>query len=111
MGDGVENNVLAERIERIGDDVAAIKAEMQRIAAGMERIARLEERHATHNDALTRAFTRVEQIEQRLVKLEVEVPITRMVRGWVISGVIGVVGLLGTQLVAVIFFAAKFVPK
>lgn len=111
MAANVENSVLAERIDRIGADVADIKTELKRIAEGMERIARLEERHATHGDALSRAFVRIEGVENRVITLEVEAPITRMVRSWVISGVVGVCGLLGTQLFAVIWFVSKQMPK
>lgn len=107
----VDNTVLAERIERIASDVADIKDEMKRIAAGMERIARLEERHANSGEAIARAFSKIQDHEQRLIKLEVEAPMTKMVRNWIISGVIGVIGLLGTQLFAVIFYVTKLMPN
>lgn len=110
MGDDVDNSVLAERIDRITSDISEIKIAVNRLAGDMERVIRLEERHATHSEALTRAFTRVETIEIRLAKLEAEVPITRMVRGWVISGVVGVVGLLGTQMAAVLWYFTKQMP-
>ena len=108
---GVDNTVLAERIEGMARDVSDIKTEMKRIAEGMERIARLEERHSNANAAIERAFTKINNHDERLAALEVQQPITVMVRNWVITGVVGVVGLLGTQLFAVAWFVTQSAPK
>lgn len=107
----VDHTVLAERIERIATDVSDIKEEMKRIAAGMERIARLEERHVNSSEAIARAFTRIENHERRLVQLEVEVPITKMVRNWVIMGVLGVLSLLGAQVFTIVFYVSRNFPQ
>ncbi len=103
MAADAEFQVLAERMDRIGDDVSEIKDGMKAMAAGMEKIVRLEERHDNHSKAIERAFGSIGGMEGRLKTLEAQEPINKMVSNWVISGVLGIVGLIGLQVVGLVF--------
>ena len=103
MAADAEFQVLAERMDRIGGDIVEIKDELKGITAGLEKLARLEERHDNHTKALERAFTTLKGVEDRLKTLEVQEPINKMVGKWVVSGVLGVVAILGVQVVSMVF--------
>lgn len=103
----MENEILASQIKNLCEDVAEIKKDMQRVVANQERITRLEVQYNHNVEAMTRAFEEINSHAVRITALEVEAPITRMVRNWVITGVIGVVGLLGSQMFIAFYFMSR----
>lgn len=105
MAADAEFQVLANRMDRIGEDVVEIKDQVRAISQGLEKIARLEERHENHARALERAFNSLTSMEGRLKTLEVQEPINKMVSKWVIAGVLGVVAILGVQIVGLAFMS------
>ena len=98
---------LAEQNEAIRSDVSEIKREVEALSKSFERLARLEERQDGQKDAVARAFTKVEALDDRIKKIEVQEPVAKLVQKWVIMGVIGVVSIFGLQLAAVVFQQSK----
>lgn len=90
--------ILEAKVESVAADIAEIKADLKTVTAGMERIIRLEEGRAQHEQAIGRAFNSITQHESRLSVLENDAPITKMIRNWVVAGVIGIVTMFGMQL-------------
>lgn len=94
--------VIESRLDGMAVDLSEIKTELRTVAAGMERVIRLEEGRRQHEDALGRAFNRIEDHEKRIIAVETEMPMMKMVRGWVITGVLGVVGILGVSVITMV---------
>jgi hypothetical protein len=95
--------VIENRLGDIAADVSEMKGELRAVAAGMERVTRLEEGRSHHEQALGRAFEKLDLHDRRLGILESEQPMTKMVRGWVIAAVVSLVALLGMQVVSMSF--------
>lgn len=91
MGDPAVTDL---RITNLESAVSDIRQAVRSIDSSLRVLARLEDRHEEVNKSLARAFVQNEQLEERIRMLEMEAPLTRMVRGWVISGVIGVVSIV-----------------
>jgi hypothetical protein len=68
------------------------------IRDNLVRLSTLEERHLHTREALDRAFRAIEKLDRRVAAIEQEIPTLRLVRGWVIGGVVGTLGLLGATL-------------
>jgi len=68
------------------------------IRDNLVRLSTLEERHLHTREALDRAFSALEKADRRLAVIEQELPTLRLVRGWVIGGVVGTLGLLAAML-------------
>jgi len=96
--------LMQQQMDRLVVDVSEIKSTLKELSSSMERVARLEERHTNNSDAISRAFAKLEDHDSRMMRLETEAPLTRMVRRWVIAGVIGVAGVVGIQTTAFLLF-------
>lgn len=68
------------------------------ISDSLHQLASLEQKHAETRDGLGRAFTQLDNQNNRLRDVELELPTLKLVRGWIIAGVIGVFGVLGISL-------------
>lgn len=110
MGD-VE--LLAVKMDALHDRMTGIEAAIVKVADAMERIARLEERLAAHNDAMRRAFDAIDRnsqdmtehfraADERMKALENAQPVQKLVTGWVLAWIAGAVGLLGGAVAAVV---------
>lgn len=87
-------DLLRTEFSSVREDVAEMKETMRQVAAALERLARLEERHATVSAALGRAFSavsktnvRVDALVERVAVLEREQPVQKLASGWVTNGV------------------------
>lgn len=79
-----------------------IEKTLQAISDNLERLATLEQKHLETREALNRAFdaikgteTELKKADERVRKIELELPTLKLVRGWVIAGVVSCAGLLG----------------
>jgi len=108
--------VIEYRIEALETAIGEISRAVQSIAETTAKIARLEERHTETRAALERAFgaitkTRDElheaerRVENRLSKLEKDMPAVKETSTWVKSGVLVLVGVV---LLASIKLSLKF---
>lgn len=75
----------AIKIEKLESDVNDLKQILRQVQLSLEGIIRLEERHIETKAAIERAFKAIEKIDKRVQQLEIEQPITKMVRGWSIT--------------------------
>lgn len=56
----------------------------------------LEQRHMDTREALDRAFKSIKDVDGRVRTIETEMPTLRLVRGWVIAGMLCVIAASGT---------------
>ena len=89
-----------------GETLAAIKS----IDNSLKTLTALEVHHSQTREALGRAFTDIEDHETRLRKVETEMPTMKLVRNWVIAGVIGCVSMVGVAVAGLVIVAAKPAP-
>lgn len=99
--------VLEARLDGIAADVSEIKVELRTVASGMERVIRLEEGRNQHAEALSRAFEKIHDHEKRLIQVENDLPLTRLVRGWVVAGVVGVAAVVGMQVIGMAMYFSQ----
>lgn len=79
--------VAIAKIESISGDMAEIKLTMRELANAVSRLAVVEERQSTTNDAIGRAFKDINAINARVTSLEQSQPINSQTNEWVQSGV------------------------
>jgi hypothetical protein len=75
-----------------------IEKTLEAISENLQQLAQLEQKHLETREALNRAFAQIESQDSRVRKLEIEMPTLKLIRGWVITGVVGCTGLLGITL-------------
>lgn len=93
-----------DRITRLETTVERIDEAIRNIQESLAALVRLEERHAETRESLGRAFAAVKSVDDRVRAIETEMPMLKQVRQWVFSGVIGVLGIVGT---AVVYMVVK----
>jgi hypothetical protein len=118
----VAQAVLTEQVQGIQSDIADIKQAVQRVDAGLQAVARIEDRQLSliqtmERDRLAQAALeeRVRAIEQRtdtidsvpklqdrLGVIEVKMPQLEDLRKWVISGMLGALAMMGAALVSLV---------
>ncbi len=69
--------VAIAKIESISGDMAEIKQTMRELAVAVSKLAVIEERQASTNDAITRAFKDINKLSDRIVVLEQNQPIQK----------------------------------
>ncbi len=83
------NNSLTEyRLASIEETLASINETLRTLTS-------LEAKHMETRSALERAFTEIGRHEERLRSIELELPTLKLIRGWVIAGVVSCTSLLG----------------
>lgn len=100
--------VLEFRVHALEGSVGKIEEAVKSIDSSLQILVKLEAHHAETRGSVDRAFTLIADHEKRMRDLEKEAPVTKLVRGWIIAGVIGVVCLVG---VAVIELPIHYVPQ
>jgi hypothetical protein len=65
-------------------------------------LVRLEERFASHLEASHKDTVRLDDVERRTGQIEIVMPSLRETRTWFITGVMGILGLLGLQIWSVV---------
>jgi L-alanine-DL-glutamate epimerase-like enolase superfamily enzyme len=94
---------MSGQIPRTADELTSYRLEMieqtlKAISDNLSQLATLEHKHIETREALDRAFSSVEKIDGRVKHIEIEMPTLKLVRGWVISGAVGIIGLLAITL-------------
>ena len=82
-------------VESIGDATKEISNSLQKLTL-------LEERHAETRDWVSRSFRKIEAMEQRVTTVELEMPLLKQSRKWVVGGVLGIIGLVGVKVFEVV---------
>lgn len=91
-----DTEVIKEQMVGVREDIGEIKGALSRVADALERLARLEERHATVASALDRAFGAIKSIDLRLKVVELAQPVQRLTSGWIVTAVAAGAGSLAT---------------
>lgn len=76
-----------------------IEEAVKSIADNLSQLTVLEQKHVETREALGRAFVEINDHDARIRTVETEMPTLKMIRGWVIAGVIGIVALVGIAFV------------
>lgn len=98
------DSVMEYRISSLEGSVNEIKSAVKSIDASLQVLSRLEQRHAETRDGLERAFSELSDHETRVRLIETEIPTTKLIRGWVIAGVIGGVGMMGIAMLKLVLY-------
>lgn len=75
-----------------------IEQTLHAISDSLVKLAALEQKHVETRSAIERAFTSIASLDLRIRSMESEMPTLKMARGWVISGCVGILGLLAISL-------------
>lgn len=89
------NDVLFSRVSNLEDVVDEVKNAVKSIDQSLRTLASLEVKHEETRNGLNRAFGSISDHETRMRTIETEMPTLKLVRGWVIAGVLGIMGILG----------------
>ena len=84
--------VLDHRVTKLENVIESIDNSLKALVA-------LEVKHTQTATALERAFGEIEKHNIRIVTVENEMPTLKLIRGWVVAGVLGVFAIFGTALV------------
>lgn len=103
-------SVLEFRVSNLEVMVGEIRSAVKGIDGSLKILAALEARHAQTSDAVARAFTELKDHEDRLRSAESDLPTMRLVRNWVIAGVIGCTSMVGVAAAGLVIVSAKAQP-
>ena len=99
----------SERLARIEAGLSYFAGEQKKtnnaleaVAEALKQIAVMEVKQAEDRNALGRAFAEIEDVKERIVDIEKELPIVRMASGWVFRAALFVMGTLGASSLAII---------
>lgn len=102
------------RIDAVERAVQEIRDAVGQIAEAMVAIARLEERHQETRESLGRAFDRLGAIEKtqadhrvELVTLRSDIKPLQESRGWLVTAVLAVVGIVGAAVIGLVVMGPK----
>ena len=107
--------VLAAKIDGMADRMVNIENTMGRLAEAMVQIARLESNMSNTGESIKRAFESISALasaiehnttalDARIRPLEDNAPVSKLVNGWVLAWIAGVVGLIGGAVATKILF-------
>jgi hypothetical protein len=82
-----------ENIGVITYRLGAIENTINDVSESMKQLVILEQKHIETREALQRAFQSISTHDQRITKIEAELPTLTLTRGWVISAAIGIITL------------------
>lgn len=72
-----------------------IESTLEAVRENLVKLAQLEQKHLETKESLTRAFNSMNDLNDRLRNVEAEMPTLKLVRGWVIAALMGIISLLG----------------
>ena len=80
----------------------AIERAINSVSDSMQKLVVLEQKHIETRESIDRAFKMLHTIDKRVVAVESEIPTLKLVRGWVITGTIGILSLVGIAVFQII---------
>ena len=79
-----------------------IEETLASIGENLRQLTSLEQKHVETRQALERAFNELDKQDERIRKLELEMPTLQLIRNWVIAGVLSCIGMLGLAVFKVV---------
>lgn len=107
----MENDkVLEFRVSSLEKVVGEVSSAVKSIDASLKTLTSLEIHHNQTRESVGRAFADIEDHETRLRKVEDDMPTMRLVRNWVIAGVIGCTSMVGVAMAGLVIVSGKSPP-
>ena len=91
-----------------GYRLSMIEKTLSSISDSIKQLANLEQRHSETRESMARAFTQIDAQDKRIKAIEMEMPTIKLVRGWIIAGVLAVFGILGLTFVKIVLVGEIF---
>lgn len=99
----VEHHRLVDyRVEQLETAVGQIRDAIQSIDKSLQVLAVADMQHAQTREGLGKVLRQIEGLGKRLQTVEMELPTMRLIRHWVITGVVGVLGSVGAAALALV---------
>lgn len=83
-----DNRMTAWRLNRIEDT-------LEKVSETLGKLAVLEQRHIETREAIERSFSEIKALNERMRAVELDMPMLRQIKNWIVSGVVAVVGVVG----------------
>ena len=97
-----DNAVLDVRVTNLERVVERVSTAVESIDESLKTLTRLDVKHEETNKAVERAFDDISDHETRIRVVETEMPTMKLIRGWVIAGVVSLVGLVGLAIAGMV---------
>ena len=91
--------VLDVRVTNLEKVVERVSTAVESIDESLKTLTRLDMKHEEANKSIDRALVSIKDHETRIHGVELEMPTMKLVRGWVVTGAIALVGLMGVSIV------------
>lgn len=102
--------VAIAKIEALSEDMSDIKSSMRELAQAVSRLAVVEERQSSTNEAMGRMFKAIEAMDARVKLLEQAQPIQQQSSAWVQSTVKYIVAAVLGAILSGVMRGAPSVP-
>ena len=102
MLDSEKAAVLDMRVTNLERIVERVSCAVESIDESLKTLTRLDVKHDNTDASVNRAFTNLKDHESRIRIIESEMPTLKLAKGWVIAGVVGLISLLGIELVSLV---------
>lgn len=109
-GEMDKDKILEFRVSSLEAVVGEVRTAVKSIDASLKALTSLEIHHNQTRESVGRAFTDIEDHETRLRKVEDDMPTMRLVRNWVIAGVIGCTSMVGVAMAGLVIVSGKSQP-
>lgn len=83
-----DQRMTAWRLNRIEDT-------LEKVSETLGKLAVLEQRHLETREAIERSFSEIKALNERMRAVELDMPMLRQIKNWIVSGVVAVVGVVG----------------
>jgi len=103
--------VAIAKIEALSEDMGDIKSSMRELAQAVSRLAVVEERQSTTNEAMGRLFKSIETLDGRVKALEQAQPIQKQSSDFVQSAIKYIVAAVLGAILAGVMRTAPTVPS
>lgn len=97
-----DNAVLDVRVTNLERVVERVSTAVESIDESLKTLTRLDVKHEETNKEVERAFDDISDHETRIRVVETEMPTMKLIRGWVIAGVVSLVGLVGLAIAGMV---------
>lgn len=87
-----------------------IEQTLQGVRESLDRLTTLEQRHIETREAMAKVAERHDKLDVRVRDIELEMPTLKLIRGWVLAGVIACAAMLGATLFKVATMQAPPAP-